>query len=47
MSDRDVSFYIVDILIAINKIKRYTKDIDNAEELLNSELEWDATIREL
>jgi len=47
MSDRDVSLYIVDILIAINKIKRYTKDIDNAEELLNSELEWDATIREL
>jgi uncharacterized protein with HEPN domain len=47
MSNRDITLYIVDILIAIDKIKRYTKNIDNAEELLHSELEWDATIREL
>lgn len=47
MSKRDVSLYIVDIFIAINKIQRYTKIFTNAEELKWSELEWDATIREL
>lgn len=47
MSKRDITLYIVDILIAIDKIKRYTKNIDNAEKLLHNELEWDATIREL
>jgi len=44
---RDLTFYIVDIFIANNKIKRYTKNFKNAEELFWSELEWDATIREL
>ena len=44
---RDISFYIVDILIAIDKIKRYTKSITNSDELLHNELIWDATIREL
>ena len=38
---------IVDIFIADNKIKRYTKNFRNADELFWSELEWDATIREL
>jgi len=47
MSNRDISLYIVDILIAIDKINRYTDNIDDAEELLHSELKWDATIREL
>ena len=32
MSRRDISLYI--ILIAIDKINRYTKNIDSAEELL-------------
>ncbi len=44
---RDIDFYIVDIFIANNKINRYTKNFENAEELFWSELEWDATIREL
>jgi uncharacterized protein with HEPN domain len=44
---RDVSLYIVDIFIAIDKIKRYTAKFQNSDELLWSEVEWDATIREL
>ena len=44
---RDISLYIVDILIAINKIKRYTSKFANAQEFKWSELEWDATLKEL
>ncbi len=47
MSDRSYALYIVDIFIAINKIERYTQKFENAQEFLNSELEWDASIREL
>ena len=47
MSKRDIEFYIVDILIAYNKIKRYIENIDNATDLLYSELVWDGVIREL
>lgn len=47
MSERDLTLYILDILIAIDKIKRYTKKILSPFELLSNELEWDATIREL
>lgn len=44
---RDVSLYIVDILIAIDKIHRYTGSFKSGEELLSHEMAWDATIREL
>lgn len=47
MSKRDISLYIVDIFIAINKIQRYTQKFTNAEDFKWSELEWDATVREL
>lgn len=47
MSKRDISLYIVDIFIAINKIQRYTKEFTNPEDFKWSELQWDATIREL
>ncbi len=47
MSDRDFSLYYVDILIASDKIRRYIGKFDSASSLLHSELEWDATIREL
>ncbi len=47
MSKRDSSLYIIDIFIAINKISRYIKKFNSADELLWSELEWDATMREL
>ena len=44
---RAVEFYLVDILIAADKVKRYTRSFDNAQSFLHSELEWDAVIREL
>ena len=47
MSKRDISLYILDIFIAIDKIKRYCKGFNNIEDLKYSEIEWDATIREL
>lgn len=47
MSSRDIGFYVVDIFIAIDKIARYTKDFSSAQDLFFSELNWDATIREL
>lgn len=47
MSNRDISLYIVDILIAIDKISRFTCKIQNGAELLVHEMAWDACIREL
>jgi len=47
MSKRDASFYFVDIFLAIYKINLYTQRFDNAQDFLDSMLEWDATIREL
>ena len=47
MSKKELSLYIVDILIAINKIERYTKKFNNSKEFYYSELEWDASLREL
>ena len=44
---RDITFYIVDIFIAIDKLKRYSKPYVTSDELLYSELAWDACIREL
>lgn len=44
MSKRDIEFYIVDIFIACDKIKRYSQKFEDAQELLYSDLEWDATI---
>ena len=44
---RDIAFYIVDIFIAADKIKRYTHSFTDAEAFLHNELTWDATIREL
>ena len=47
MSKRSPSLYLLDILIAHNKITRYIKRFTNSEDFFYSELEWDATIREL
>lgn len=44
---RSVEFYLVDILIAADKVKRYTLTFNDAQSFLHSELEWDAVIREL
>ncbi len=45
MSERDITLYIVDILIAIDRIKRYTENFNNASDFHRSELEWDAVVR--
>ncbi len=47
MSKRDISFYIIDIFIAIDKINRFTKGFNSVDEFILRELNWDATIREL
>jgi len=47
MSKREAEFYFVDIFLAVYKIKLYTSKFKNSDELLDSILEWDATIREL
>ncbi len=47
MSDRDITLYVVDVFIAIDKVHRYTSTFHSANELLHSEINWDATIREL
>ena len=47
MSKRVVELFILDIFVAIEKIKRYTKDFSNADDFLFSEMAFDATIREL
>ena len=47
MSKRGIEFYILDILVAIDKIRRYTAKFNSACALLYDELHWDATIREL
>ncbi len=47
MSHRDITFYVVDIFIAIDKVKRYTEKFEDGSQLLYDEVHWDATIREL
>ncbi len=44
---RDVELFLVDIYIAIFKIKNYVSPFVNAQELLHDSLHWDATIRQL
>lgn len=47
MSSRGVELYILDIFVAIDKIRRYTAKFSSGSDLLCDELSWDATIREL
>ncbi len=44
---RDIELFIVDIFVAIQKIKEYTNSFNNSNALLHSSLHWDATIRQL
>lgn len=44
---RDIELFIVDIFVAIQKIKEYTENFASEEDLRYSSLHWDATIREL
>ena len=47
MSKREITLYIVDIFIAIDKLESYTQPFESAEALLYSDIHWDACIREL
>jgi uncharacterized protein with HEPN domain len=44
---RDLELFIVDVFVAIQKIKEYTKPFDNSSDFQHSSLHWDATIRQL
>jgi len=46
-NQRSIELFIVDIFIAIQKIKQYTKEIQSADDFLHNELHWDATMRNL
>jgi len=44
---RDVELFVLDIFIAIFKIKVYSSNFSSAQELLHDSLHWDAAIRQL
>ena len=44
---RDLELFIVDVFVSIKKIKSYTKNFTCGDDLLHSELNWDATLRNL
>jgi len=46
-AERSLELFLVDTLIAIEKVKNYTKEFTSADDLKYDELHWDATIREL
>ena len=45
--NRDLTLFVVDIFVAIEKIKEYIEPFDDEESLRHSSLHWDATIRQL
>lgn len=47
MLNRFPEFFLVDILIAIEKIKRFTKNCKTSEEFFDDDVIFSATIREL
>ncbi len=47
LNSRSVELYIVDIFVAIQKIKHYTGVIQTADDFLADQLRWDATMRNL
>lgn len=50
MSDRkfrDLALFIVDIFVAVHKIKEYTQPFANENDFRHNSLHWDATIRQL
>ncbi|MGZ8548523.1 MAG: HepT-like ribonuclease domain-containing protein [Sulfuricurvum sp.] len=44
---RDLALFIVDIFVAVHKIKEYIQPFDNENDFRHSSLHWDATIRQL
>jgi uncharacterized protein with HEPN domain len=47
MPKRDLEFFIIDMLVAINTIQRKTKSIETSESLLQNEDAWLSTTRSL
>jgi len=44
---RDIELFIVDIFVAIEKIKEYTQAFSNPSDFQHSSLHWDASMRQL
>jgi uncharacterized protein with HEPN domain len=44
---RDIELFIVDVLVAIEKVKEYTKPFCNSSDFQHSSLHWDASMRQL
>ena len=44
---RDIELFIVDIYVAIEKIKEYTQPFNNPNDFQHSSLHWDASMRQL
>jgi len=44
---RDIELFIVDIFVAIEKIKEYTKPFNSPSDFQHSSLHWDASMRQL
>ena len=44
---RDITLFIVDVFVAIAKIKEYTEPFDDDDAFRHSSLHWDASIRQL
>jgi len=44
---RDIELFIVDIFVALEKIRQYSIDFDDADAFRHSSLHWDASIRQL
>lgn len=47
MPKRRIEFFVIDVLIQIEKIKRYTFPYQTAQELMHDEVQLSATLREL
>jgi uncharacterized protein with HEPN domain len=47
MCKRYVEYFITDLLIAINRVKRYSRHLKTYEELIADEKNFDAIVREL
>ena len=44
---RDIELFIVDILVAMQQLKRYVEPFENKDDFRHSSLHWDASIRQL
>ena len=44
---RDIELFIVDVFIAIEKIREYTQHFNNPSDFKHSSLHWDASMRQL